>query len=326
MSTDILERFLEADLDPAGYTDVELDCPKPSSQAADSRREHSGRIRVALALASVVGLLLIGSALLSVEGEESGSEGLGALMTASANAAEAGSGRSIEYTRSTVTSSALIANGRPFTTYARTRFETWIAPDGSARLRVVDLPDRWPGPRDKRRGKNADFSLAGFKAPPQVEFDEELGASFIELELSQDDLPFTSQLPTDPGELMLAFQAEYTSNPSIERDRRIFQLASQVVLLPTATPDLRAASYEVMAGLDSVIVKSGVMDPKGRIATAASITNKSGVTSTLFFDPATSQALAQTDAGGGPSDFVDNPLIGSFVVDEVAQVGSLNDR
>jgi hypothetical protein len=64
---------------------------------------------------------------------------------------------------------------------------------------------------------------------------------------------------------------------------------------PNVTPDLRAALFEVAAGLEGVRRIEDVEDPVGRRATALSFTNKEErITWTVYFDPETRQLMVWT--------------------------------
>jgi len=83
---------------------------------------------------------------------------------------------------------------------------------------------------------------------------------------------------------------------------------------PNVTPDLRAALFEVAAGLEGVRRTDHVEDPGGRSATVLSFTSEQDpITWSTYFDPTTRQLMAWTSVYG------DNPpawiALDSAVVD-----------
>ncbi|MGH3690496.1 MAG: CU044_5270 family protein, partial [Microbacterium sp.] len=137
--------------------------------------------------------------------------------------------------------------------------ETWIAPDGSGRIRSQTGEARFPGPRDQQRWLEA--------GSPLIEagtFDEVFPAgTFVFVD--------TRDLPTDTSELLnlIAGQvAEEDLPPAVA----IFQRTGELLTAADAPPDLRAALYRVAAGLPGVQLVGDVRDPLGRPGTGVGIT------------------------------------------------------
>ncbi|NES14210.1 MULTISPECIES: CU044_5270 family protein [Micromonospora] len=112
-----------------------------------------------------------------------------------------------------------------------------------------------------------------------------------------------SGLPTDPAALRAALLKRQAGGS--ESDTwSLFWSATQLVLdLPT-TPQVRAAAYRVLAGLDGVTELGPVTDPHGRSGMALGYTRRGdgGLAQLrLVVDPGTGLALAQEswDAGTG---------------------------
>jgi hypothetical protein len=158
--------------------------------------------------------------------------------------------------------------------------ETWWALDGSGEVRNNNTrQDKYPNPPTGVYG-------AG-------EFPAELFAR-----------KGVSRLSTDPKRLATQLQAEspYTDilagHPDPERTWRVITML--LLDYPNVTPDLRAALFEVAAGLEGVRRTDHVQDPGGRSATALSFTSEQDpITWTAYFDLATRQLMAWTSVYEG---------------------------
>jgi hypothetical protein len=113
-----------------------------------------------------------------------------------------------------------------------------------------------------------------------------------------------SDLSTDPSVLAGQLRQEpwnhFEGQPEPER---MWDLASFLLTeLPTATPDLRAALFDVARNIEGVTVIENDRDPGGREAISLAFSDgRHGATWRMFFDPGTHQATAWTfssDRGG----------------------------
>jgi hypothetical protein len=113
-----------------------------------------------------------------------------------------------------------------------------------------------------------------------------------------------SDLSTDPSVLAAQLRQEpwnhFEGQPEPER---MWDLVSFLLTeLPTATPDLRAALFDVARDIEGVTVTENDRDPVGREAISLSFSDaKHGARWTMFFDPGTHQSMAWTfssDRGG----------------------------
>jgi hypothetical protein len=127
-----------------------------------------------------------------------------------------------------------------------------------------------------------------------------------------------SALSTDPERLAAQLQTEspYADVLMGEPEPERLWDVIRILLLdhPNVTPDLRAALFEVAAGLPGVRMTEQVQDPVGRSATTLSFTNEDErITWTGYFDPATRQLMAWTSV------YEDNPpawiVLDSAIVD-----------
>jgi hypothetical protein len=154
--------------------------------------------------------------------------------------------------------------------------ETWWAPDGSGEVRN----------RSTRQDK--------YPYPPTGIYEE---GAFPE--------PYDVSSLTDP-EVLAARLGDGTFDGAIVL----------VLETPYATPELRAAVFEVASGLGGVTVIEDVLDPAGRTAIALETSERDGAftaTCRTYFDPGTHQALAWTfESTRGGSAWI---LLESAIVD-----------
>jgi hypothetical protein len=176
--------------------------------------------------------------------------------------------------------------------------ETWWGRDGSGR-RVADstTPDYGLGPIGTwDRGEMQVEDLSGLSTDPAV----------LAEQLRQRSAPGGAS-PQPPG----------TPEPGIEEDSAsLWQAIGHLLEMPNAEPALRAALFEVAAGIPEVDVRRDVEDPVGRRAIALDMAVGDG-DFTLFFDPDTLQLLAGVEDYGP----------GSFyrIVESAGIVGSTED-
>lgn len=113
-----------------------------------------------------------------------------------------------------------------------------------------------------------------------------------------------SDLSTDPSVLAAQLRREpWNHLEGQPESERMWDLASFLLTeLPTTTPDLRAALFDVARGIDGVTVRENDRDRADRSAISLGYSDpKNGATWTLYFDPGTHQAMAWTftsDRGG----------------------------
>ncbi|MGH2954813.1 MAG: CU044_5270 family protein [Solirubrobacterales bacterium] len=214
-----------------------------------------------------------------------------------------------------------------FSIRPRTMKEEWIAPDRSGRVRQVDQGAEFGGPRDERiwRDAGADPNLLD---GPGGSSDISFGAGEANELSVEPELPPVTELPADPQELEVIFEAA-ASDGSVPTNVKVFEYAAAVLMHSAASPELRAALYELVAGIDGVELDGDVRDPLDRTGTGVSIeSDYSGALrrSTLIFDPETSQPLAETQELLEPVTWIDSRLLGYTVLEESGQVASVRER
>jgi hypothetical protein len=158
--------------------------------------------------------------------------------------------------------------------------ETWWGRDGSGR-RVADstTPDYGLGPIGTwDRGEMQVEDLSGLSTDPAV----------LAEQLRRRSAPGGAS-PQPPG----------TPEPGIGEDSAsLWRAIGHLLEMPNAEPALRAALFEVAAGIPEVDVRRDVEDPVGRRAIALSMSVGDGDL-TMFFDPNTLQPLASVEDYGG---------------------------
>ena len=159
--------------------------------------------------------------------------------------------------------------------------ETWWGRDGSGR-RVADstTPDYGLGPTGTwGRGEMRVEDLSGLSTDPDV----------LAQQLRQRSAPGGAS-PQPPG----------TPGPGVGEDSAsLWRAIGHLLEMPNAEPALRAALFEVAAGIPEVDVRRDVEDPVGRRAIALDVAMGNGAFTT-FFDPDALQFLASVeDYGGG---------------------------
>ena len=165
--------------------------------------------------------------------------------------------------------------------------ETWWAPDGSGEVRN----------RGTRRDK--------YPYPPSGRYERDAFPIWLH------GVP---SLSTDPSALAAQLQ------------EATYDWEMLLLETPYATPELRAAIFDVASGLDGVQVIEDERDPAGRPAVVLEWSERqNGDVSTwrTYFDPGTHQALAWTfDSSRGGSAWV---LLESAIVDAVGEHPDADD-
>ncbi len=163
--------------------------------------------------------------------------------------------------------------------------ETWWSEDGSGRIRAQSISGGYAAPRDQTWG------------PGQ----------FVRVVRHAIDL---SGLSTDPGVLTQQLlersapggsspQPAVTLVPGASTEASVLWRAVEaLVAMPNATPELRAALFEVAARLEGIVRDDGARDPVGRPAVALSFSSDQDAY-TMFFDASTRLHLATVISGSG---------------------------
>ena len=163
--------------------------------------------------------------------------------------------------------------------------ETWVAADGSGRIRTVTGPHRFFGPRDEAR-----WEASG--SPPFLS-----GVSdhtFRSGRLPYEDV---GSLPTDPAALEARLREEVSSEDP-PGDVSVFVRVAELLARGDASPELRGALYRVASGLPGVELLGSRSDPIGRPGVAVAMTHRDTgilIQVVMIFDEETSKLLAQEE-------------------------------
>jgi hypothetical protein len=156
--------------------------------------------------------------------------------------------------------------------------ETWWAQDGSGEIRNL-------GTRQDKYSQLPSGAYGPAEFPSTVDI---------------------SRLSTDPNELVTQLEGAFGHTlagptPGQPGPQRLWDLTGTLLLgSPDATPELRAALFQVAAAQDGVRTIGDAHDPAGRSSTALEFTNESErITWTMYFDPATRQLMAWTSVYDG---------------------------
>jgi hypothetical protein len=126
-----------------------------------------------------------------------------------------------------------------------------------------------------------------------------------------------SELSTDASVLAAQLRQEpwnhFEGQPESER---MWDLVSFLLTeFPTATPELRAALFDVANDIDGVTLTESDSDPVDRAAISLKFSDeKNGITWWLYFDPGTHQAMAwsfRSDRGGEGWVILGSGIVGS---------------
>jgi hypothetical protein len=199
--------------------------------------------------------------------------------------------------------------------------EQWVARDGSGRVRTVHLRpgDEFVGARDRERwGERGRVS------------DERFGPGEARGLGYEGCLPPTSELPADPDRLAEIFsEARAQCAEQVPLNAKSFEYAASALLQAGASRELRAALFELVAGIDGVELIRDARDPLERPGTAAALDfGYPGRPERyeLFFDPETSRPLAFTEKLREPQEWIEGLLLHYRVVVESGPVTSIESR
>lgn len=186
-------------------------------------------------------------------------------------------------------------------------------PDGKVRVTETRGRSRFAGPRDEARWRAANGPA--LPAPGEVT----TTITSADTSTAGTPVPPLSELPTDASQLGALLHERVTSKEaggeSIPPDVKVFELAAHL-LLDSQSPSLHSALYRVISDIPGVRRLREHRDPRGRPAIAVAMDSDytgAAQRTTLYFDPATGQPLAQTSRMLQDSTFMDGRDLGSIV-------------
>lgn len=205
------------------------------------------------------------------------------------------------YSKTTSTQSSVFVSGDGAFRFAFREpdtLEQWLGTDGSGRqVRTVGQPD-FLTPAD--RASYEAWLAAGETSNVKASFGwgTTQNETYAPGELSYRD---TSGLPVDPDELRSMIEdRQIVDGPS--GDWETFVLATDLIRDSYARPALRAALYEVMAGLPGIEVVGDTVDAAGRRGIALASTHD-GYRNEVVFDPKTAKILEERTVSLSNDDF-----------------------
>lgn len=220
------------------------------------------------------------------------------------------------YTKARTLYSATESSADPFAVLLPSVRESWIAPDGSGRIRETPAKPVFLSERDRER-----WAQTGGWLDARAPTDQRSGP--------RDNLRAEGNLPTEPDELEATLRAKAERENPTPADGYTLtgELLEQIRSLlhsPAASSELRAALYRVMGQLDGVELVGSVTDPMGRQGVAISGPAFYGDGDTarrqLIFDPKTSAVLADQTILRKPVDWIH--ATPPLVIEEIVYVDS----
>ncbi|MEJ7567705.1 MAG: CU044_5270 family protein [Gaiellaceae bacterium] len=290
-----------------------------SSSIMRRRRTSRRRVFLVAAVVSVVALAAVVPATLLPD-ERIGASPAAAetleQLAAVAGAQPASPGGRYLYTKARTLYSATESSTDPFAVFLPSIRESWVAADGSGRIRETPAKPVFLSEADRER-----WTQTGGWLDARAPTDQRSGA--------RDNFRAARNLPTEPDELEATLRAKAErENPTPEDGYTVTgELLEQIRSLlhsPAASSELRAALYRVMGRLDGVELVGSVTDPIGRQGVAISGPAFYGDGDTarrqLIFDPKTSAVLADQTILQKPVDWIH--ATPPLVIEEIVYVDS----
>jgi hypothetical protein len=320
---------LRATPTPEDELDAILASTVPVGPSGPSPRRRLVRRAVPIA-AGAVAIVVAAALLPGGDGDGASPEAAQALEAAAATAAAdvvpAGAGE-YAYSRVRQVHLATTADGPPYSFYMPTTIESWIASDGSGRVRETRHSAEWPGPRDEVRWRESGDQLGWSEGTT----DRRYGPGELDGPPHEGELPSVSDLPSDPGALARVFEEEAgESSASVPLNAKMFEYGTSVLLQAAATSKVRSATYDVLAGIEGVELEGEARDPLGRPGIEVSISaDYAGDVSerySLIYDGETAYPLAYTERLAEPQPYVDSRLTGYTLLEKTGYSESAEER
>jgi hypothetical protein len=252
--------------------------------------------------------------------------------------ANSASGR-YSYTRAETLYGGTSTDNPPFTYFTKSMRETWVAADGSGRVRELPSAPIFLGERDRQRLLESGDQLSTpeptnrrVRAHYQPVSAAILAADPTTLDPRQLDqlVSAVAQLPTDPDRLEAIIRA-YAEKKDPPVESAMFGEISDLLNSPYASAELRATLYRVLARVNGVNLAGATHDPAGRagVALNAPVGYSDATRQRLVIDPQTGRVLAAETVLTKRVDWVDSEpgtVIQSIVYLNEGWVDSLEER
>ena len=301
----------------------EADLPAPGTAEAQALRERIVRapaerpfsrgVRLGWVAAGLAAVALAAVVTLprALPGDELGPSPAAAAVLERAAVAATAYSREREgryaYSKAETLYSATTADNPPYTLLFREVRETWVAADGSGRMRTVRVRDPiFPGPRDRER-----WLASGGWRPPGGTREQPLRmhprdaaelAQRPPADLDRQELDrlmnAPAHLPIDPDRLepfVRAYAEMLAGTDTQTVEGAMFNQLADLLEEVQGSAELRAATYRVLARLDGIELVGPARDPAGRPGTAidAPVGSADDLRRRVVIDPATGNLLAQ---------------------------------
>ena len=272
----------------------------------DVRRTAAGRRTLVLAIAiAAVATVGIPRALQRepVGASPAAAAVLEQLATATAPAGHTGAGR-YAYTEARTIFSVTDTDAPAFTALVPSVQETWLAANGSGRIRTVHGTPYFPSARDRSRWLTHGSPKLG-ASPGSVAVERLAPDTAARLLAERDPATLDDReldalvnapafLPLEPDRLERLLR-EYAERKDPPAEDMMFNQLEDLLTNPYASAALRAASYRVLARMKGVELAGSIRDPAGRDGTALEFPAGYGdaVEHRLIVDPATGAVLTE---------------------------------
>jgi hypothetical protein len=243
------------------------------------------------------------------------------------------------YTRAQTLYGGTRTDDPPFTYFTKSVRETWVAADGSGRIREVPSAPIFLGDRDRLR-----FLESGDRLSTPAPTDRRVRAHYhpvsattlaadpTTLDLPQLDqlVSAVAQLPTATDRLEAIIRA-YADKKDPPVESAMFGEIGDLLNSPYASAELRAGLYRVLARVNGVHLGGTTHDPAGRagVAVDAPVGYSDATSRRLVIDPQTGRVLAVETVLTKRVDWVDGEpgaVIESIVYLDEGWVDSLEER
>jgi hypothetical protein len=243
------------------------------------------------------------------------------------------------YTTAETLYGATSTDNPPFTYFTKSMRETWVAADGSGRVRELPSAPIFLGERDRQR-----FLASGDQLSTPEPTDRRVRAHYqpvsaailaadpttLDLRRLDQLVSAVAQLPTDPNRLEAIIRA-YAEKKDPPVESAMFGEISDLLNSPYASTELRAALYRALARVNGVNLAGATHDPAGRtgVALNAPVGYSDATRQRLVIDPQTGRVLAAETVLTKRVDWVDSEpgtVIQSIVYLNEGSVDSLEER
>lgn len=181
-----------------------------------------------------------------------------------------------------------LATGKSYNLTTRLDITTWVASSGDVFQRIEVLASRFASEADRATWEE----LGTLEIPKR-------GDVYLD-RYPPDEAPWMnlSLLPPDPSKLLQVLR-DGSVIPVASGDENVFELIGEILVQGNASPELRAALFEVAARLGGVELIGPTADPLGRQGVALAVDGPERRVQ-LVFDPETAHLLALETYPIGP--------------------------